>query len=123
LDTIVEALRLIAPELARSRLEYSRLVVAQRAEEHRELSSAIVDAARALGDAIVAQREYLNQARLDGVAYSLFRPLPTDQFGNLDQEYTPLLKVIRDATDLGHVGADKIPAWKSIDIAYLQNGN
>jgi hypothetical protein len=122
-ETIQEALRLIAPELAKARKEYSRLIVAQRSSEHREISATLVDAALALGDAILAQREFLNQQRLDGVAYSLFRPVPTEQFSNLDEPFAPLMKLISDATDLGHVAGDKIPSWKTIDIAYLQGGN
>lgn len=47
----------------------------QRRADYQKLVTNIVDIARGLGDAILAHHEFINQQRLDGVAYSVFKPI------------------------------------------------
>ncbi len=123
-EAIVEALKLIAPELAKARKEYSKLVAAQRGEEYREIVEKIVDAAKALGDQLLAHHGYIDQRRLDGVAWQYFRPINVSDFGDIAEDFSPLRKLILAAIEQRHVGEGKLPDWKMpVDIAYLQNGD
>jgi hypothetical protein len=123
-EALQEALKLIAPALAKGRLEHSKAVVAQRSSEYQAIADRVVDAAKAFGDALLAHHEFINQQRLDGVAYSTFRPLNLSRFGNLNEPDQPLLRTILDAFELGHVGAGKIPDWKiPAPIEYFNGGN
>jgi hypothetical protein len=66
----------------------------------------------------------LNQQRLDGVAYSQFKPITLDSYGNLNEPHTPLLAVLIDAAEKGHISPADLPKFKMpIDISYLQGGN
>jgi hypothetical protein len=124
LESIQAALKLIAPEISKARKEYSRIVVAQCGEEHREIVGRAVDAAKELGGALLSYYAFLNQMRLNGVAYSQLKPIPLDQFGNLNEESTPLLRLIRDAVERGHAGEEGLPSWKMpAPIEYFNGGN
>jgi hypothetical protein len=124
LEAIFEALRLLTPELTKARLEYSRLVVAQRKDEYKAIAESVVDAARQLGDAVLRHHQWITTQRLDGVAYTLYRPLLLERFGNIDEAGSPLLRTILDGVEQGHVGSDKTPAWRMpADIALFAGGN
>jgi hypothetical protein len=123
-EAIQEALKLIAPALAKGRRDYSKLVAEKRGAEYQTIAERVVDAAKAFGDALLAHHEFINQQRLDGVAYSTFRPLNLSRFGNLNEPDQPLLRTILDAFELGHVGAGKVPDWKiPAPIEYFNGGN
>ena len=98
------------------------MVAAQRGGEYGAIANAVVDAARVL--AIIQHHSFINEQRLDGVAYQAFRPMNLERFGNLNEPSQPLLRTILDAVELGHVGADKTPAWRMpADIMLYQGGN
>jgi len=123
-EAISEAIKLLAPEIAKARKEYSKAVAAQRGAEFTAAVERIVDAVNVLGDAILSHHEFINQQREDGISYSNFRPLNLDVFGDLADDFSPLKKLILDAVEKKHVGAGKLPSWKMpVDIAYLQNGD
>ncbi|MCK1279470.1 hypothetical protein [Bradyrhizobium sp. 61] len=124
LEAIAEALKLLAPEITKARKEYSKLVVAQRGQEYKAVAEAVVSAACALGDAILAHHHFITAQRLDGVAYSMYRPLNLERFGNVDESGSPLMRTIVDAVEQKHVGAGKIPDWKMpADITLFAGGN
>lgn len=123
-EAISEAIKLLAPEIVSARKEYSKTVAAQRAAEYQVIVERVVEAAKALGDELLHHHEFINSQRLDGVSWRYFRPLNLDQFGNLDEPFTPLLGVITDAVEKGHVDTGKVPDWKMpVDLAYLQGGS
>ncbi|OKO78561.1 hypothetical protein [Bradyrhizobium sp. AS23.2] len=111
LEAIAEALNLLAPEIAKARAEYSKLVAAQHGEEYRSLVESVVGAARKLGDALLQHHEFSNQLRLDGVERKHLRPINLESFGDLEAG-TPLHSVILHAVELGHVDAKQLPTWK-----------
>lgn len=122
-EAISEAIKLLLPELTKARIEYSKLVATQRGTEYKAVAEAVVDAARALGDAVLAHHEWITAQRLDGVAYTMYRPLNLERFGNIDEVGSPLLRTILDGVEQGHVGSDKIPAWRMpADIALFAGG-
>lgn len=124
LEAIQEALSLLVPEIEKERRSYSKLVVKRRGDEYRETAEAVVDAARVLGAAIQTHHEWITDQRWAGVAYSMYRPLNLERFGNIDEPGSPLLRTILDAVEQKHVGAGKIPDWKMpADIALFQGGN
>ncbi|MGY3117917.1 hypothetical protein ACVWXQ_001854 [Bradyrhizobium sp. S3.14.4] len=112
LESIAEAIKLLAPEIARARKEYSKLVVAQRAAEYQKIVESIVDAARKLGDAAMAAHQFVDAARIDGVDRGHLRPLLLGDLGDLSEPFSPLRSIIERAIELGHVGAGKRPDWK-----------
>jgi len=123
-EAIQEAIKLLLPEVSKARKEYSKLVATQCGVEFTAAVERIVDAAKALGDALLSHHEFINRQREDGISYSNFRPLNLEVFGDLADDFSPLKKLILDAAEKKHVGAGKIPSWKMpIDIAYLQNGD
>jgi hypothetical protein len=123
-ETISDALKLIAPELAKGRRDYSKLVAAQRGSEYQEIVEKMVDAAKVLGGAILAHYAFIEAQRQNGVAYSNFRPLNLERFENIDEPYSPLLKLILDAVEKKHVGADRLPSWTMpAPIQYFSGGN
>ena len=123
IESLTEAILLLAPELRRAKRDYSAKVAGQLRSEYVAHVEAVVDTAKGLGDAIFAHHEFINARRLDGVAYQEFRPIRLDSFGNLDDPYAPLMRVILEAVERGHVGAGKIPTWKmSAGIWSLQGG-
>jgi hypothetical protein len=122
-EALAEAIKLLAPEITKARKEYSRKVAGSRKAEYTEIVERVVEAANMLGGALLDHHEFINQQRLDGVAWRYFRPLNLDLFGNLDEPFTPLLGVITDAVEKGHVGAGQIPDWKMpVSLDYLQGG-
>lgn len=123
-ESISEAIRLLGPELKNARREFSTMVATQRKAEYQANAEAVTDAARALGDAILAHHAFIDELRRDGVGYQALRPLHLEPFGNLGEPGTILMRTIMDAVERGHVGAGKIPAWKMpTDILSLQGGN
>lgn len=123
-EAISEAFKLLTPELTKARIEYSKLVATQRGEEYISIAEAVIDATRALGDAIIQHHNFITEQRLDGVAYRKFRPLNLERFGNLNESGQPLLRTILDAVDNKLVSAGKIPDWKMpADIALFAGGN
>ncbi|WP_144030695.1 hypothetical protein [Bradyrhizobium japonicum] len=112
LESLAEALKLLAPELTRARREYSKLVVAERAPDYQKLVETVVDASRQLGDAVLAAHEFVDRARLDGIERRYLKPLLMTEFGDLAEQYSPLRSIIERAIELGHVGAGKRPDWK-----------
>jgi hypothetical protein len=123
-EAITEAIKLLAPEIRRAREEYSRKVAGQRGAEYQAIVEKIVDAAKVLNDELLAHHRFINEQRENGVAWRYFRPLNLDRFGNLDEPFSPLLALITDAVEKGHVGAGKITSLKMpADIAYLQGGS
>jgi hypothetical protein len=124
LESIQAALKLIAPEISKERKQYSRLVAAQCADEYKAMVTNIVDIAKGLGEAMLAHAEFLNQLRLDGVAYAPLLPLNLSAFGSLSEQHTPLLAVIIDAIEKKHVDGGKLPSWKMpAPIEYFNGGN
>ena len=122
-EAVSEAIKLLVPELARARKEYSRKVAAQRGAEYQAIVGRIVDAAKVLGDALIEHHEFINQQRLDGVSWRYFSPLNVNDFGNVDEDFSPLRRLILDAVEKGHVDASQIPDSKMpVDVAYLQGG-
>lgn len=111
-DAIQVALGYISRPLEEARREYSKKLVEQRKDEYAERAEAVVDAARALGDAIQSHYQYLDELRLAGVEWRRLRPLNLERYGDLAEPHTPLLQTILDAIELGHVGAGKIPDWR-----------
>jgi hypothetical protein len=123
-ESTSEAIKLLLPELTKARGEYSNLVATQRGTEYSAIAEAVVDATRALGDAIIQHHDFITEQRLDGVAYRNFRPLNLERFGNLDEPGQPLLRTIMDAVENKLVGAGKLPNWKMpADITHFQGGN
>jgi hypothetical protein len=122
-ESITEALKLIAPEITKERKQYSRLVAAQRSAEYQQLVLNIVDIVRELGRAIIQHHKFLDQMRHDGVAYSVFKPINLSAYGNLNEPHTPLLAVLIDAAEKGHISLADLPQFKMpVDISYLQGG-
>jgi hypothetical protein len=122
-EAIQEAIKLLQPELAKARREYSKMVATQRGGEFSEIVARVLDASRGLGDAILAHHEFITEQRLDGVGYQQFRPLNLDRFGNLNEPHTPLLAVLIDAAEKGHIRPADLPQFKMpVDISYLQGG-
>lgn len=113
-ESIAEAIRLLSPELRRARKEYSLKVAALSGAEYAGLAESVVDAARKLGDAIQQHHRWIDEQRLNGVAYQAFRPLNLERFGNLGEPGTILAQTIMDAVERGHFGAGKIPQWENI---------
>jgi hypothetical protein len=123
-EAIQEAIKLLQPEMAKARREYSKMVATQRGGEFSEIVARVLDASRGLGDAILAHHEFITEQRLDGVGYQQFRPLNLDRFGNLNEPDQPLLAVILDAIEKKHVDGGRIPDWKMpADITHFQGGN
>jgi hypothetical protein len=122
-EAITEALRLLVPEIKKARLEYSKLVATKRGPEHTALVEKIVDAAKVLGSSMIEYHQFIDDQRQDSVAYRQFRPLNLERFGNLNEPSQPLMQLILDAVERGHVGAGKIPAdWKMPADIMLANG-
>lgn len=122
-EAIAEALKLIAPELARARKEYSRKVAEQRGAEYQVIVERIVDAAKALGNALIEQHTFINQQRLEGVAWRYLNPLSLNDFGDIDEDFSPLRRLILDAVEKRHVSADQIPDWHMpVSLDRLQGG-
>lgn len=119
-ESISEALRLLASELAVARRSYSLQVATQRKDDYQQLAEAVVDAARKLGDAVLAHHEFIDELRRDGVGYQALRPLHLEPYGNLGEPGTILLRTIMDAVERGHIGAGKIPAWR-MPVDVMQN--
>jgi hypothetical protein len=123
-EAIQEAIKLLQPELAKARREYSKMVATQRGGEFSEIVSRVVDASRGLGDAILAHHEFITEQRIAGVGYQQFRPLNLSAFGSLSEQHTPLLAVILDAIEKKHVDGGKLPSWKMpAPIEYFNGGN
>jgi hypothetical protein len=123
-EAIQEALKLLAPELARGRKEYSKLVAAQRGGEFSEIVERVVDAARALCTTLLEHHRFIDALRQDGVAYQQLRPLNLERFGNLDEPFSPLMQLILDAVEKKLVSADKIPDLRMpAPIQYFSGGN
>lgn len=123
-ESISEAIRLLCSELKKSRREYSTLVATQRKAAYQAHAEAVTDAARALGDAILAHHQFIDAQRRDGVAYQAFGPLNLERFGNLNEPGSPLMQTILDAAQRKHVGAGKIPSWvMPADISLFHGGN
>lgn len=112
LESIAEALKLLAPELTKARREYSKLVVAERAPDYQKLVETVVDASRRLGDAVLAAHEFVDQARLDGIERRYLKPLLMTEFGDISEPHSSLRSLIERAIELKHVGAGKRPTWK-----------
>lgn len=109
---ITEALKLIGPEIEKARKQYSKEVLAERADEYRQVAANIVDTARAFGKALMGQYAFLDDLRLSGVDWRRLRHLNLAVFGDIGEVGTPLKRLITDAVEQGHVSADKIPDWK-----------
>ena len=122
-EAVSEAIKLLVPELARARREYSRKVAASRRAEYADRVERVVNAARALGDSLIEHHEFIYAQNLDGVDLKYLAPLSVSAFGNVDEKFSPLLALIHDAVQKRHVSAGQIPAWRMpIDLAYLQGG-
>ncbi|WP_136625970.1 hypothetical protein [Bradyrhizobium macuxiense] len=111
LESIAEALKLLAPELTKARREYSELVVAQRREEYQALVESIVDRARAFGDEISRHHTFINQQREDGVEWLHYRPINMGSLAYIADPTCPLNTLIESAIEHRHVGAGKSPRW------------
>ena len=123
-EAIAEAIKLLAPEIVRARKEYSKKVAAQRGAEYQAIVGRIVDAAKVLGDELLRHHDFINSMRLDGVSWRYLNPLSLNDFGDIDEDYSPLRKLILDAAEKKHIAAGQIPDWRMpVDIAYLQGGS
>jgi hypothetical protein len=124
LEAISEALKLLSPELAKARKEYSEKVAAQRGVEYAAIAERIVNASKALFDEILEHYRFLDTQRQNGVAYSLFKPLSLERFQNIDEPSSPLMALVLEAVEKKFVGADKIPGSKMPrPFEYFQGGN
>lgn len=110
-EALVEAQKLIGPEIEKARREYSRQAAEQHAKTYAKIAGEVVAAARKLGDAVLAHHEFINQLRLDGVGRKDLRPVNLQGFGDLEGG-TVLFDVIRHAIELGHIDAKQLPTWK-----------
>jgi predicted DNA-binding WGR domain protein len=120
-DAIIEAIRLLAPEVEKARKEYSQKVAAQRGAEYQEIVEKIVDAAKALGDSMIEHHQFIDGQRQDGVSWRHFTPLNLEVFCDLDEDFSPLRRLILDAVEKKHVRSDKIPSWRMpCNLSYLQ---
>jgi hypothetical protein len=123
-EAIAEAIKLLGPEIARARKEYSRKISDQRGAEYTAIVEKIVDAAKVLGDELLTHHSFINQRRLDGVAWRYLNPINVNDFGDLDEDFSPLRKLILDAVEKRHVSAGHLPDWKMpVELAYLQGGS
>lgn len=111
-ESITEALRILGPEIEKERRAYSERVLAQRADGYKEIASGIVDAAQALGNALMEHYSFIDELRLSGVEWRRMRRLDLGAFGDLSESHTPLKKLILSAVEQGHVDGSKIPAWR-----------
>ena len=61
--------------------------------------------------------------RLDGVSWRYLNPLSLNDFGDIDEDFSPLRRLILDAVEKRHVSADQIPDWHMpVELSYLQGG-
>lgn len=109
---ITEALKLIGPEIEREHRAYSNRVLAERADEYRQIAANLVDTARAFGQAMFDQYRFIDSLRLSGVDWRNLRRLNITAFGDLADTSNPLKRLLADAMEQGHVSANKIPDWK-----------
>ncbi|MET4804602.1 hypothetical protein [Bradyrhizobium sp. LB11.1] len=121
-EAITEAIKLLAPEIIRAKREYSRKVAEQRGPEYRAIVSTLVDSAKSLADAVLAHHEFIDQQRRDSVSWAHFRPVNLNAFGDLNDDGSPLRRLILDAIEQAHVDASKAPDWRMTDLLRLQNG-
>lgn len=113
MESLTEAMKLLAEPIAAARKEYSQQVAEQQREEYRAaIAESVVAAAQALGNAIESHYEYLDTLRLAGVEWRLLRPLDLSAFGDLAESHTPLRRLIDNAVYQGWVGADKKTNWR-----------
>jgi hypothetical protein len=121
-EAIQEALKLLAPELTNARRQHSLLVAKERGAEYQVIIGRVVDIVRGLGDAIQEHHAFLNEIRLDAVAWKHFRQVDLTAFGSLDEDGSILMRLVRDAVERGHVSGDKIPKWNpALSLSQLQN--
>ncbi|PDT67812.1 hypothetical protein, partial [Bradyrhizobium sp. C9] len=107
------ALDYIGKEIEKARREYSKQVAARRLSEYSSLVETAVDAARELGDAILAMHGFADEMRLIGAEHRDFKIMYSLQnFGDLAEPFSPLKALITEAVEKGHVGGGKLPAWK-----------
>ena len=121
-ENIQEALRLVATELTSSRKEHSQKVAKERGEAYKLIVSNIIDIARGLGTAIEEHHAFLNEIRLDSVAWRYLCPVDLTAFGELDEAGSILMRLVTDAVERGHVSSGKIPKWNpALSLSQLQN--
>ena len=121
-ESIQEALKLLAGELTKARREYSKMVAAERGEEYQSRVARVVDTVLALGNAIEEHHAFLNEIRLDAVAWKHFRQVDMTAFGELDEAGSILMRLVTDAVERGHVSGGKIPKWNpALSLSQLQN--
>lgn len=111
-EAITEALKLIGPEIEHEHRAYSERVLAERADEYRQVAANIADAAQAFGQAMFDQYRFIDSLRLSGVDWRRLRRLNITAFGDLADASNPLKRLLADAEEQGHVTGNKIPDWK-----------
>jgi len=113
LEKVRFAIAYLTPETAKAHAEASKSFCEARRPEYAALVARMVEAVTLLGCAIIDHRNYLRDARLEGASVSFLRPVSTEQFGFVGEAGTPLLRLIDDSIEAGHVPADSRPAWKT----------
>jgi hypothetical protein len=111
-EAVQEAIKLLQPIWSRARAVGSKKVCEQRSPEYRQLVAKIIAAAKQLGDVLLEHHAFVDEIRQQGASWSFLRPLNLERFGSLDDGASPLVRVIADAVEAGHVPTDTVPQWK-----------
>jgi hypothetical protein len=111
IEALTEARKLLLPEIAKARREYSKQAAEQHAKAYKAVVAAVVKNAKALGDAILAHAEFINDMRLAGVERKHLRPINLQAFGDLGGG-TPLFDLLTHAIETGHADEKQRPDWK-----------
>jgi hypothetical protein len=121
-EAIQVALKYLAPELTKARREHSQRVAKERGAEYQAIVERVVDSVLALGSAIEGHHAFLDQQRLDAVAWRYLRPVDLTAFGELDEAGSILMRLVTDAVERGHVSGERIPKWNpALSLSQLQN--
>lgn len=110
LESIAEALKLLAPELTKARREYSKLVWAKRGGNYKALAAKIADAAQRLGDVLLEHHEFVDCCRSDGVEWRFHKPVNVKPLGNVDEPHNALRELIESCVEQQGVGS--LPTWR-----------
>jgi hypothetical protein len=112
-DKIRHAIEYLTTATAEAHAEASKRFCEARRPEYAAVVARMAEAAKLLGSAIIDHRNYLREARLEGASVSFLRPVSTEQFGFVGEAGTPLLRLIDDSIEAGHVAGDSRPVWKT----------
>jgi hypothetical protein len=112
-ETVRAMIDLLTRETAKAHSDASKLFCEARRPEYAAIVARMAEAAKLLGSAIIDHRNYLREARLEGASVSFLRPVSTEHFGFVGDAGTPLLRLIDDSIEAGHLPTDSRPKWKT----------